>query len=199
MLEINECTRYRLEEISSSHASNDCGRTPMASLSLSQASFLSDVFRSDYRWLTEKLRHRLGCSFRAEDVASEVFVQLAALPDVQAVREPRALITTIAQRVLYDIWRRRDLERAYLNALAHKPEEFHPSPEERTILLESLLAVDRALAGLSSKARQAFLYSQLDGLTYAQIAERLGVSASMVRQYMAQALHCCYLAAGKPA
>jgi len=42
------------------------------------------------------------------------------------------------------------------------------------------------LEGLSGKARQAFFYSQIDGLTYSEIAVRLGVSPSMVRQYMAQ-------------
>lgn len=166
----------------------------MASLSLAHANFLTDVFHRDHRWLLDRLRHRLGCRAGAEDAASEVFVRLAALPDIQAIREPRALITTIAQRVVYDTWRRRDLEQAYLNALAHQPEQLHPSPEDRAILMEALIAVDRALAGLSAKARQAFLYSQLDGMTYAEIAQQLSVSASMVRVYMAQALHRCYQA-----
>ncbi len=172
----------------------------MSSLSLSpsQSNFLSDIFRSDHRWLIDKLRHRLGCSFGAADAASEVFVQLAAMPDVESIREPRALITTIAQRVLYDTWRRRDLERAYLDALTHTPEQLHPSPEEGAILMESLVAVDKALATIPAKARRAFLYSQLDDLTYAQIAKLLGVSASMVRRYMTQALTACYLATTKP-
>ncbi|KAF7600510.1 MAG: RNA polymerase subunit sigma [Candidatus Dactylopiibacterium carminicum] len=156
---------------------------------------LSLIFRSDYRWLAERLRFRLGCGFQAEDVASEAFAQLAALPDLDHVREPRAMLTTIAQRVMYETWRRRDLERAYLNVLAQMPEAVHPSPEDRAQLVESLLAIDQALDGLSAKARSAFLYSQLDGLTYAEIGEQLGVSASMVRQYMAKALACCYAAA----
>ncbi len=157
--------------------------------------FLNTVFRSDYRWLAERLRFRLGCGFQAEDVASEAFTQLAAMPDLESLREPRAMLTTIAQRVMYESWRRRDLERNYLAALAQVPEAFHPSPEERAMLVESLLAIDKALDGLSAKARTAFLYSQLDGLTYAEIGERLGVSASMVRQYMAKALANCYAAA----
>jgi len=167
----------------------------MSADSPSRNDFLSVVFRKDYRWLAERLRFRLGCGFGAEDVASEAFTQLAALPDLLAVREPRALLTTIAQRVMYESWRRRDLERDYLAALARVPEAVHPSPEDRAVLVEALLAIDRALEGLSVKARTAFLYSQLDGLTYAEIGERLGVSASMVRQYMAKAMACCYLAA----
>ena len=164
---------------------------------VAQDEFLSSVFRNDYRWLADRLRFRLGCGFNAEDVASEAFAQFAVVPDVQAVREPRALLTTIAQRVMYETWRRRDLERNYMEVLAQMPEQHHASPEQRALLLESLQAIDKALDGLSVKARMAFLYSQLDGLTYAEIGERLGVSASMVRQYMAKAVACCAEAVAK--
>lgn len=159
-----------------------------------QQDFLSLVFRSDYKWLVSRLRGKLGCGYTAEDIASESFAQFAALRDVISVREPRALLTTIARRTTYEMWRRRDLEAAYLQAAALRADEFHPSPEERALVVEALVAIDKALNSLSNKARQAFLYSQLDGLTYAQIGEKLGVSASMVRQYMAQALIACYSA-----
>ncbi|MEC5318112.1 sigma-70 family RNA polymerase sigma factor [Brenneria populi subsp. brevivirga] len=155
---------------------------------------LSLIFRSDYRWLTERLRRRIAYGCEAEDVASEAFLRLASLPDLASVQEPRAMLTTLAKRVLYENWRKRDLEKAYLTALAHKPEFHHPSPEEQQLLMEALLTIDQALEGLSIKARQAFLYSQLDGLTYAEIARKLGVSSSMVRKYIAKALTNCYLA-----
>ncbi len=131
-----------------------------------RSDLLTMVFRSDYSWLTARLRYKLGCRYNAEDVASEAFTQLAAMPTL-----------------------------AYMEALALAPEACHPSPEEQHLLMESLLAVDKALEGLSVNARSAFLYSQLDGLTYAQIGELLGVSAARVRQYMVKALRCCYEAA----
>lgn len=162
---------------------------------IDQPSVLTDIFRSDYRWLVQRLRYRLGCPFNAEDVASESFLQLSTLPALSSVREPRAMLTTIANRVMYDVSRRKALEKAYLQTLASVPEHVHPSPEEQHLLMESLITIDRALKNLPVKARRAFLYSQLDGMTYAQIAEKLGVSASMVRQYMAKALMQCYLAA----
>ena len=114
--------------------------------------------------------------------------------DRAGVREPRAVLTTVAERGLFESWRRRELERAWLSALADAREHHHPSPEDQEILLEALLAIDQALEGLSSKARQAFLFSQLDGMTYAEIAARLGVSVSMVRKYITSALTHCYLA-----
>ena len=40
-----------------------------------------------------------------------------------------------------------------------------PSPEERESQLETLQLVDSMLDGLNGKTREAFLLSQLDGLT----------------------------------
>ncbi|KVH03942.1 MULTISPECIES: sigma-70 family RNA polymerase sigma factor [Burkholderia] len=152
------------------------------------------IFRNDYPWLLGRLRYKLGCAFTAEDIASETFVQLIAQAGTSSVREPRALLTTIAHRLVYDFWRRRDLERAYLAVLAARPESVAPSEEERALVVETLHAIDRMLAGLSAKARNAFIYSQFHGLTHAEIADRLGVSKRTVRDYLAQALRACYLA-----
>lgn len=110
------------------------------------------------------------------------------------IREPRAYLTTVARRLVFDHWRRRDLEQAYLAELASMPEDLFPSAEEQALMLESLHLIDRLLDGLSVKARAAFLMSQLDGMTYKEIGAELGVSASRVRQYMAQALAACYAA-----
>lgn len=167
----------------------------MSSELIARSNMLSLIFHSDYQWLTRKLRKRIASGHDAEDVASEAFVRLAAMPELLNINEPRAMLTTLAQRVLYESWRRRDLERAYLEALADTPERYHPSAEQVQQILDALLMVDKALQGLSSKARQAFLYSQLDGLTYAEIAEILGVSFGMVRKYISTALTQCYVIA----
>lgn len=153
---------------------------------------IGQLFKRDYGWLCGRIARVLGCPHNAQDVAAETFLRVLALPDPSAIREPRALLTTIARRLVYEGWRRQDLERAYLQSLALAPEQVHPSPEERAVLIETLVAVDRLLDGLSAKAKAAFLCHQLDGLTYAQIGAQLGVSTSRVQQYMAQAFARCY-------
>ncbi len=155
---------------------------------------IGQMFKKDYQWLCACVARVLGCHHSAQDIASETFLRVLALPDPTAIREPRALLTTIARRLVYEGWRRQDLERAYLESLALAPPPVHPSPEERALLIEALLAVDRLLDGLSAKAKAAFLYHQLDGLTYAEIGHCLGVSTSRVQQYMAEAFKRCYLA-----
>lgn len=153
---------------------------------------LHQLFGDHHGWLLDRLRARLGCPSDAADMASETFVQVVALDDPHSIREPRALLTTIAKRLMYASWRRRDLERAYLDALANEPQQYAPSAEQQALAIEALIEIDRLLEGLSSRARAAFLYSQLDGLTYAEIARELGVSAPRVHQYVVQGLRACF-------
>ena len=55
-----------------------------------------------------------------------------------------------------------------------------------------ILAVPAMLAGMPARVREAFLMSQLDGMSYAEIAARLGVTVSSVQKYMSRALVACY-------
>ncbi|HEU4459583.1 MAG TPA: sigma-70 family RNA polymerase sigma factor [Methylibium sp.] len=149
---------------------------------------LETLFREHRQWLLDRVRRRTESVASAEDVVSETFLRVATYRSLDEVREPRALLTTLAKRVVFELWRRRDLERAYLEELATAEVATYPSPEERLSMVEALNAVETALDRLSPKARQAFLYCQLSDMTYAEIGERLNVSASMVRQYVAQAM-----------
>ncbi|CAO4152174.1 hypothetical protein PKCBPO_03622 [Methylorubrum thiocyanatum] len=74
------------------------------------------------------------------------------------------------------------------------PEALEISAEERLILIQALQAVEAMLSTLSYKARTAFLRSQIQGTPYAEIADELGVSVSMVRKYVAQGLRAAYAA-----
>ena len=69
-----------------------------------------------------------------------------------------------------------------------------PRAEEQAMALDALREIDRLLGQLSSNARAAFLHNRLDGMGHVEIAERLGVSVSRVRQYLAQGLRQCYIA-----
>lgn len=126
-------------------------------------------------------------------------MRLLKRDDLSNLREPRTLLATIARGLLIDHFRRSTLERAYLDELALQPEELQPGAEEQLQVLQALREVNRMLGELSANARAAFIYNRLDGLTYAEIASRLGVSVPRVRQYLAQALRQCYIAVyGEP-
>jgi len=105
--------------------------------------------------------------------------------------EPRALLTHIAKGLVVDRWRRQDVERAYLEAIAHLPQPEVPSPETRWLILETLCRVDAMLRDMPARVRQVFLLSQLDGLTYAQIAEQLQLSLITIKRDMRTAFLAC--------
>lgn len=145
------------------------------------------LYTGHHQWLQQRLQHRLGNAADAQDMAADTFVcVLTSATPPEAIREPRAFLTTIAKRLLINHWRRRDLERSYLEALGAQPEPLMPSPEELAVLQETLAHVAHALDGLPLPAQQAFVLSQLDGLGYEAIATRLGISHSTVRRHMAE-------------
>jgi len=165
----------------------------MTSVSIASARdhFLGSEFRRSYGWLTATMQRLVGSRYDAEDLAASAFTELAQVDDVRAVRQPRALLTTIGRRLTYEFWRRRDLERDYLAQLALAPEHCGASAEDVCVAVDELVRIDAALARLSARAREAFILSQYEELGYAEIAARLGVSVSMVRKYVAQALLAC--------
>ena len=149
------------------------------------------LYRDHHRWLQAWLRRRLGCGVDAADLAQDTFLRVLARRDVAQIHEPRAYLTTVAHGVLVNHLRRRDLERAYLLELAQTPPALQPDVETRAIVIETLCEIDAMLAGLPPKVRAAFLFAQLEGLSYADIATRLKVSTSSVKQYLHKATLQC--------
>ncbi|ALM86106.1 sigma-70 family RNA polymerase sigma factor [Bordetella sp. N] len=158
------------------------------------SSSVATLYAEHRGWLHTWLRRRLGCTHDAADLTQDTFLRLMTGRQIQALREPRAFLTTLARRVLIDFWRRRELERYYLDSLAALPEAHAPSEEARALVLEALAQIDKLLGRLPAKARAAFLLSQLDGLSYAEIAVQLGVAEISVRRYMKQAIVLCVAA-----
>jgi RNA polymerase sigma-70 factor (ECF subfamily) len=150
------------------------------------------LYSDHHGWLQGWLRGRLGNAFDAADIAQDVFMRVLVRQPPLQLSEPRAWLSTIARGLLIDHWRRRELERAWLDTLAALPEAEAPSPESRLIFLETLIAIDRVLDALKPPVRRAFLWAQLEGLTCPQIAERLGVSLATAERYVAKALRQCY-------
>ena len=164
--------------------------------SMTQPGHFQTLYRGHHHWLQSWLRKKLGCPEQAADIAQDTFVRVLAAENerpLQQILEPRAYLTTIAKRLMVDFFRRADLERAYLAELAALPEALQPSPEQRLQALQLLQEMDQMLDGLSPRVRQAWLYSRLDGLKHADIAQLMDVSVPRVRQYLARAARQAYI------
>lgn len=179
-------------------AAVDFIRFAMAAPDPSLHATVETLYHEHHPWLRGWLQRKLGDSAQAADLAQDTFVRLL-LPSaaLQELRTPRAYLLTIARGLLINHWRRRDIERACLDALAARAPEFALSPEEARQIVDTLLAIDKMLQGLGPQVQKVFLLSQLDGLTYAEIARRLDLSVSQVQRAMTKAAAACFdLSAG---
>ncbi|MDH0897049.1 MULTISPECIES: sigma factor-like helix-turn-helix DNA-binding protein [Pseudomonas] len=66
---------------------------------------------------------------------------------------------------------------------SHPLRELHP--------IQELELLSRRLRGLPRRSQQVFLLSRLDGLSYENIAERLGISMDLVEKNMLRVLRQC--------
>jgi RNA polymerase sigma factor (sigma-70 family) len=156
---------------------------------------LHELYSDHHHWLQSWLRRRLGCAFDAADLAHDTYERLIGSSRTPQPEESRRWLMRIARGLVVDLHRRRRLAVAYLDALAQLPQSQAPSAEVRQIALETLIEIDAALDKMSARAREAFLLSRLDHLTYAEIAQRLDVSVASVQKYMLAAVKACYSAA----
>lgn len=125
------------------------------------------------------------------DIIQEIFMRLLRVPDHEAIRSPEAYLFTVARHVVQ--------QHTLRQAAAPMPTQLGEmltelyavsriDPEMEVSAQQCLAHMERALEQLSPKARATFLLHQRDGLPLQEIGARLGISRSMAKKYLAQAL-----------
>lgn len=165
---------------------------------MSSAPPLHSLYSDHGAWLRNWLRAKLGNAWDAADLAHDTYVRILQAGTRPAAEDSRRYLVQVANGLMIDLFRRRRIEAAYLEALSLLPAAQAPSEESRALAIEALLELDRLLHKLPARARQAFLLCKLDGLSYRDIAAQLGVSVSSVEKYIAAALQACCLALHQP-
>ncbi|MEN0035534.1 MAG: sigma-70 family RNA polymerase sigma factor [Cellvibrio sp.] len=153
---------------------------------------IETLYRDHYAWLRSWLSRRLACRHTAGDLSQDVFVRLLGRGDSAQIQDPRAYLARVAHGLVIDRHRRQRVEAACLEALASSPEAVMISPEEQLIMIDSLTRIDALLDQLKPRARQIFLMSRLEGMSYDEISAQLNVSRSTVQKDLALALRHCY-------
>ena len=152
------------------------------------------LYSNHHGWLYGWLRKRLGNACDAADLAHDAYLRVLTSGRAPQADQSRRYLTQIAKGLAIDLYRRRQIETAYLETIALLARADAPSEETRAMILEALVELDALLQRLPSKARQALLLCRLEGLSYREVAQRLQVSVSSVEKYIAGALRACYQA-----
>lgn len=139
---------------------------------------------------------RLGAPGDVEDVLQELYLKASRTPEGSDIRDPRAYLYRLASNLMMDRWRstRRAAARdgAWRMAVygddASADIDEAPSAEAAVDARQRLQVLVRALDALPEKTRAVFRLHKFEGLSYAEVAQREGMSRSSVEKHMMQAL-----------
>ncbi len=173
---------------------------------------LERLYRAHYRRLVKRLSRRLPDPGDAEEVAQEAYLRCLAHEGSGGRGEVRSWLSylfRVARNLAIDRMRHEGMAREKRDLLAgdssRRQEErrrpgVHRAPplslvepaSERVIDARGeLVALAAAINDLDPRIRQAFIWHRFHGLSYAEIARRLGLSVSSVEKYIMTALLAC--------
>ncbi|WP_222990367.1 RNA polymerase sigma factor [Sphingomonas colocasiae] len=155
--------------------------------------FLDRLYRNHAAELRGHLRRKLGNGPPdPDDVLQGAFARFAALPDREAVPNPKAYLLRTAHNLIIDA-RRQDgtVQRAAGTLRLIEENRADPSAEDVLSSREELERLAAIIGRLKPKERSAFLLHRIDGLNYVEIARRLNVSESGARGLVSRVLEIC--------
>lgn len=161
---------------------------------------LAALFEAHRADLQASAYRRVGDREVAADIVQDAFLRYAAMGSQalapQVVQQPRFFLWRIVTNLILDRQRQHARRGAHgdLSAVEDSLADPQPLPEQQAEAAQRVAKLREALQSLPPNCRDALLMNRLDGLGHAQIAQRLGVSASMVSKYIMQALRHCAMA-----
>jgi RNA polymerase sigma-70 factor (ECF subfamily) len=146
------------------------------------------------------VRRRVGHREDAEDIAQESWLRISSSAqrgEAAGFSHFRAYLFRIARNLIVDHRRRaavKPFAEASDAAMAAVADP-RPDPETALITRAELARMDRIIAAMPDKPREVYRLSRIEGLSFAEIGRRLGVSRQTVHEHMRKALLAVTLAA----
>jgi RNA polymerase sigma-70 factor (ECF subfamily) len=165
------------------------GKQYTARMDQAKTHFVAALYREQAEPLVKYLTSRFQNADEAQEIAQEAWLRIYRLEHPEALDNAKAFLYQTASNVGIDRVRRLQLERRHAGIEHADEERWHTASVEASVdAQKTLITIERALAELPLKCRQAFVMNRQKSLSYPQIARELGVSTSMVEKYIIQAL-----------
>jgi RNA polymerase sigma factor (sigma-70 family) len=150
---------------------------------------LAELYRSESPKLVRILSRRMRNGDDAQDLVQDVFFRFARLRRPwPSLERPQAYLRRIAINLLKDRGKAELRHSAALHVVVD--EEALPGPSQERLLesRDMLRRLEAAMMRLRPKTREIFMAHRIHGMTYAEIAERTGLSVKGVESQMSRAL-----------
>jgi RNA polymerase sigma factor (sigma-70 family) len=150
---------------------------------------LQELYREHSVSLVRQLTRKTGCRELARDLANETFTRLLRMApgNIGRIEQPEAFLRRVSTNLLRDWGRAAALkQRSQLTLEIASDQQL-----DQVAVLESrdtLRRLEQAVSKLKPKTREIFLAHRLHGFTYAEIAERTGLSVKGVEKQMSKAI-----------
>ena len=156
--------------------------------------FVEGLFARHQAALHTFFRRRIKAGSDAPDLVQEVYLRMLRVSDAEAIRNPEGYLFTVASNLVKEhaVLDRRQAGQLDIDEWSVQESlGVIPELDGQLDTRQRLVRLGEVLRQLSPRCRTAVLLQYRDGLTHQQIADRLGVSAHMVKKYLAQGLaHC---------
>lgn len=168
---------------------DDCDPLPPDDRVSAPDSSLDRLYREHATRLFRFFSRRAG-TIEAPDLVHEAFVRMVGTEPGQAraAESPGAYLTRIATNLLRDRAKMAVRRSAALHSTYDDREHSGVDPHELLDHREKLARLDAGVQRLNQRTREIFLLHRVEGLTYAQIAEEMGMSVKGVKKQMMKAL-----------
>ncbi len=149
------------------------------------------LYRHHRRELIDRVYRIVRCSETARDLTQESYLILSREAAVATVMHPRGFLHRVALNLAFDHLKRRKVEAAHRQRESSLPIPITASAETLAARTQCVERFQCVINELPFRCREAFVLHKLYGLSYREVAQRLGISESAVEKHIMRGLlHC---------
>ncbi|WP_343594254.1 sigma-70 family RNA polymerase sigma factor [Paracidovorax wautersii] len=151
---------------------------------------VAEVFVENRAQLWRVARKIVSTAEVADDVMQDAYLRIADGSCERSVDRPMGYCCQVVRNMALDYCRRLRVESTYRCFDTDVELVDTPAlctPDRRLCERQVIAAIERALAALPKRTRQAFEFHRIEGLTQREIAKRLGCALGLVNSLIAEA------------
>ncbi|OKH87287.1 RNA polymerase sigma factor [Thalassospira sp. TSL5-1] len=151
---------------------------------------INHLFRTYHARLRHFVQKRKLAWYTADDIVQDTFLRVVATPSLPDVKYAQSYLYRTAQNLVVDHFRRERILKFVPDA--EKSLEYvasdSPLPDQIVWSRQELRQLQAAINKLPAPTREVFVLARLEGKTYAEIGEKLGIPPQTAFSRMVRAL-----------